>query len=79
MRISSVGDAALVVHVASNADAGSVATIDLVRVTVDRLRSAPLPGVVDVAAGSGTVTLARAVRTALVAAGITIAPFKSVR
>jgi inhibitor of KinA len=57
VRISSLGDAALVIHVASTADAGTVATIDLVRLTVDRLRAAALPGVVDVAAGSGTVTL----------------------
>jgi len=57
VRISWLGDAALVVHVASTADAGAVATIDLVRLTVDRLRAAALPGVVDVAAGSGTVTL----------------------
>lgn len=57
MHVSSLGDSALVVHVAPDAAADDLATIDAVRRVAARLGAASLPGVIDVAAASATVTL----------------------
>lgn len=57
MRLSSLGDSALVIRIAPDGAAGDTATIEAVRGAVACLAAADLPGVVDVAAASATVTL----------------------
>lgn len=57
MHLSMVGDSAVVVHVAPPAAADDPATIDSVRRVAARLTAAVLPGVIDIAAASATVTL----------------------
>jgi inhibitor of KinA len=57
VRLSSLGDSALVVRIAPDEAAGDAATIEALRAAVAGLATANLPGVVDVAAASATVTL----------------------
>lgn len=57
MRLSSLGDSALVIRFAPDEAADAPATIEAVRGAVECLAAAGLPGVVDVAAASATVTL----------------------
>jgi len=54
---SPLGETALVIRLAGDTAAGDAGTIDAVRTAVVRLGAARIPGVIDVAAASATVTV----------------------